>query len=419
MSRSLSVKNFSCIESADIKFSRLTIVIGPQASGKSVLCKLAYFFNSLLSEQFQQIEDGQDIDGFKSYVSTKFTQLFPVSAWGGKKFEIIYEAGQYSVRVQRTSAKSEKIRIYFSEFFEKIFAEAQSAYQKLDSDSRRKGLGARIDAEWSVRRKIMIELRKKMGREFAQYQLFVPAGRSFFTNAGKAIMLLDQGNLVDPIVGRFGRIFANFRERFHYERVGRKAESAEKWQGILGGELRIERDREFVETSDGRKIPFVALSSGQQELLPLFLVLRSWGGPVGIEGPHHIYVEEPEAHLFPSAQSNLVEIFADMMTESGRSLDLILTTHSPYVLAKVNNLVKAGAIGSDSTKSKAVMRVVKRSAWVSSGDLTAYAIIDRKAVSVIDEDGLVDGAYLDSISDEISREFGKLLAIEIGTKGEQ
>lgn len=417
MARGLEVKNFSCITSAKIDFSRLTLIIGPQASGKSVLCKLAYFFNSLLTEQFPQVEDNADLDGFRSYVAAKFVQLFPVSAWGQKKFDISYAAGQYGIRVQRTSAKSEKIKVHFSDFFEKQYEEVRSAYERLRKKSKPSEVGARIEVEWSVRQKLLAELRKKLNRDFAQYQLFIPAGRSFFTNAGKAIMLLDQGNLVDPIVGRFGRIFANYREHFQFGFVERRgADSLLRWRDILGGDLKIERDREFVETPDGRKVPFVALSSGQQELLPLFIVLGAWGLPSKEEGAQHLYIEEPEAHLFPSAQSNLVEIFAEMLNGSGGLFDLVLTTHSPYVLSKVNNLVKAAIVGRNDGASKAVSKVLRKSSWVDAKQLAAYAIVGGKAISIVDEDGLIDGAYLDSISEEISREFGRLLAIELSSE---
>lgn len=417
MSRSLVVSGFSCISSARINFSRLTLIIGPQASGKSVICKLAYFFNQLLTEQFHKIEDNSSLEDFKNHTAQKFMQLFPVSAWGGKKFDIEYCAGDYSVRLQRTSAKSERVKVSFSSFFEILYSEAQEAYRKLRQKSQKNEFSARIDADWSVRGKLIKEIRKKLGRDFAEYQLFIPAGRSFFTNAGKAIMLLDQGNLVDPIVGRFGRIFANFREHYQFGYIERSVRNPEKWREILGGELKTERDLEYVETSDGRRVPFVALSSGQQELLPLFMVLSAWGFSGKDDVVQHLYIEEPEAHLFPSAQSSLVEIFAELLNESEGLLDLVLTTHSPYVLSKFNNLVKAGSVGSEPAKARSVSKLIKRAAWIAEGDLSAYAISEGSAVSVVDDEGLIDGMYLDSISDEISNEFGKLLAFEHSHRG--
>ena len=51
----LQVENFSCIGKADLEIGQITILIGPQASGKSVLSKLAYFFVELVSDQYTEI----------------------------------------------------------------------------------------------------------------------------------------------------------------------------------------------------------------------------------------------------------------------------------------------------------------------------------------------------------------------------
>ena len=44
----LTVNQFSCIEQADVELANLTIIIGPQASGKSVISKLVYFFQETI-----------------------------------------------------------------------------------------------------------------------------------------------------------------------------------------------------------------------------------------------------------------------------------------------------------------------------------------------------------------------------------
>ena len=43
--RKLTVKNFSVIKEAELEFGKITVLIGPQSSGKSLLCKLAHFLS--------------------------------------------------------------------------------------------------------------------------------------------------------------------------------------------------------------------------------------------------------------------------------------------------------------------------------------------------------------------------------------
>jgi predicted ATP-dependent endonuclease of OLD family len=48
--RTLTVENFSVIKHAKLEFGKITVLIGPQSSGKSLLCKLAFFFEQHVSE---------------------------------------------------------------------------------------------------------------------------------------------------------------------------------------------------------------------------------------------------------------------------------------------------------------------------------------------------------------------------------
>ncbi|MFN7218169.1 AAA family ATPase [Microcystis sp.] len=49
-------------------------------------------------------------------------------------------------------------------------------------------------------------------------------------------------------------------------------------------------------------------------------------------------IEEPEAHLFPIAQKHLIELLA-IMVNRNEDNQLIITTHSPYILSVFNNLL--------------------------------------------------------------------------------
>ena len=72
----LSVSKFSCIDEAEIQLGDLTILIGPQASGKSVLSKLIYFcYNIMLQQHFRAIEEEKTLDEFKESVASRFQEM--------------------------------------------------------------------------------------------------------------------------------------------------------------------------------------------------------------------------------------------------------------------------------------------------------------------------------------------------------
>ena len=160
---------------------------------------------------------------------------------------------------------------------------------------------------------------------------------------------------------------------------------------------------------DGRKIPLSLLSSGQQELLPLLAMLPD---RQIYRYKQLLYIEEPEAHLFPSAQSKLVELLANLLSGSRDKINLVITTNSPYVLSKFNNLVLAASLSRSRSKEQ-VARVVPPENWLGRGRLCAYAICEGKLCNITDPDGLINAIYLDDISGAIAEEFDHLLELEI------
>ena len=114
------VKDFSCIKNADLEISPLTLIIGPQASGKSVLSKLVYFFTHIITDFNRYVtEDQLCFDDFEKRISALFFEWFPCSAWGAKRFVIKFELGEFSIYLHRVG-KQNKIKIQFCDKFKEI-----------------------------------------------------------------------------------------------------------------------------------------------------------------------------------------------------------------------------------------------------------------------------------------------------------
>jgi hypothetical protein len=116
----LSVSHFSCLTSAEIELGKFTILIGPQARGKSVLSKLIYFCYGLLNRQFRHIEDGATLESFQDAVVLDFKKWFPPTAWGAHAFSIRFQAGPLEVDFRRGRNPSkfpDRLSVAFSEYF--------------------------------------------------------------------------------------------------------------------------------------------------------------------------------------------------------------------------------------------------------------------------------------------------------------
>ena len=392
----------------------MTIIIGPQASGKSVLCKLSYFFQSLVGDQLRSASERLSYALFKESTRKKFLRWFPLESWGERKFEISFSAGDFQARITRTEYKGKlgnAFRIHLSEPFQTLYETSLEKAEKIAASRK----GSEIDSIipiWEVREAVQKLQMNMLGSDYLDGQLFIPAGRSFFTNIGRAIAVFEQSSTLDPLTIMFGRFFRSHLDSLSRSRQTEMSPSLSRaFLEMLGGELRGPRDEEHISMKDGRKIPLSLLSSGQQELLPLLSMLPDRNSS---RFRQLLYIEEPEAHLFPSAQSKLVELLANIVNSSKDKTSLVITTHSPYVLAKFNNLILAGSLIRNRSREQ-VGKVISPEHWITKGKLCAYAICDGRLRRITDPDGLINAEYLDDISGAIAEEFDQLLELEVGS----
>jgi hypothetical protein len=425
----LTVHDFSCLKHVELQVAPVTVLIGPQGSGKSVTTKLLYFFYDQLTRQYQCAEKGVDLGDFKKEASRQFRTWFPPSAWGPGRFNITFNAGLFTARVLRRWSKgsvTDDVTVTFSEYFYSHYESLLSAYadaQAQDLEATERGIRRSIDRVWAVRDAYESKIAKELGSQYISMQNFVPAGRAFFTSIGRLVAAFDQGSSIDPVTLRFAKLFAILRDRggrIPYRSPNEPDDRDQRavrrtvMNRLFGGEIKFERDLEFVETRDGRQVPFSALSSGQQELLPMWLLI-DYIRDFGIRGRPTgdlVYIEEPEAHLFPSAQNLLMDYLIGSVVSRRENRSLILTTHSPYILSKLNNYLKAGQLGKIKRLAPEVARIISRDCWLTPSRVRAYAIHDGTLENLIDANGLIDGTYIDKVSEDVAAEFEQLLDLQ-------
>ena len=122
-------------------------------------------------------------------------------------------------------------------------------------------------------------------------------------------------------------------------------------------------------------------------------------------------IEEPEQNLFPLAQKDLVEYLVRGANCGDNSL--LLTTHSPYVLAALNNLIYAG----ENNTTEEINKVIGKDIQIKFEDVAAYYFEKGRSVSILDEDlRNIDPQKIDSCSAEINEIYEELEDIVYGLK---
>ena len=119
-------------------------------------------------------------------------------------------------------------------------------------------------------------------------------------------------------------------------------------------------------------------------------------------------LEEPESHLYPQAQSEVAQLLG-MFLNAGNQM--LLTTHSPYILGEINNLLYAGNLA-DQAKEQ-VNCVVAENMQVHSDRTSAYYMDDGRMRDIMDEEiQLIRNSVIDGISDIINDQNEKLVGEE-------
>jgi hypothetical protein len=193
----LTIRNFSCIQSASFVIKRLNVIIGPQGSGKSVTTKLVYFFADLFQRSLRHAEDGMSLSDYKKALQKSFSIWFPVSAWGNERFNITYLDSQLNVRVMRRVSKgvlSDDVTITLSKAFEdsynfvlNLFLEARTA--SLGSVDRELARDT-LEVGWRTRDSARKHFRKSLGANIIQSQTFIPAGRAKYQQFGRKLLTM-------------------------------------------------------------------------------------------------------------------------------------------------------------------------------------------------------------------------------------
>ncbi len=418
MSERLIIHNFAGIKDIDLSLGKINVLIGPQAAGKSICAKSLYYFKSFLNDLFTAVETGQTKRQFDNIFLKKFETYFLAQNIESKDFLLRYEIDDVFIQVDRNHAK---LRLTYSEYFKKELTAWRKTFRAtLDTAENEVQALPRFHIISRMQRQFFHTQAHNLGGIAAYSQIFIPAGRSFFAILQSSIFsFLSTNNAIDPFLTEFGSLYESIKSPRSSYMPRDDAEKQLKNKidaltlSILQGKHVVESGKDVLHLSDGRKISLANSSSGQQEMLPLALILGSipfmrLSGRVG----NVVYIEEPEAHLFPTAQRSIVNLIATIFNESKIPVQYIITTHSPYILAAFNNLIHAGNVSSrlDPDATAELEKIVPEEQCIRSENMRVYSLHNGSSESIIsDETGLISTNLLDTVSDDLAMQFDNIL----------
>ncbi|MDR0641397.1 MAG: ATP-binding protein [Treponema sp.] len=217
------------------------------------------------------------------------------------------------------------------------------------------------------------ELLKIFGGHFPIATTFIPASRA---------ALAFGSDINDDYLKDYNNL-ANILPRF-------KSRSPKLIDHILKANIKIDNGSLWLESEDGRKVPISKASSGQQEIVYVLMLLDKLGNFRYSYGKDHsLFIEEPLAHLYPLEQKQTIELITQIfnsLKEKDNPIRFFITTHSPYILNSMNNILKKGGLiekyGRKTDKINAAINIP----YLFGKDLSAYFIdADGTGKTMLDE----------------------------------
>ena len=86
----IEIKDFVGIKDITIEIKQINILISPQASGKSIIAKLIFYFKNFIFEIINAAKESKNKTELDKDYKLKFEEYFPPSSWGDRDFFIRY-----------------------------------------------------------------------------------------------------------------------------------------------------------------------------------------------------------------------------------------------------------------------------------------------------------------------------------------
>lgn len=363
MNEILTIKKFGPIEDMTLELRAITIFIGDQGTGKSTVAKVL----SVVKQMFDLVleDESKQTFRFKERAFEEQLEIHGLSSYLKKDSFIEYNDSENHFKYA-----DEKIEVNHGK-------------------GERKTKNTRIGE-------------------------FIPANRE------AAILLKDSSNSIISGSTPLPKIFYYFGERI---KNAKKIKKIYNYDEVLDVSYEFSNDRDVIIMKNGKRIMIEDASSGIQSGIPLLLafdhaVESMYPTPNRIyhrRNRPYIIIEEPELNFFPATQKKIMEYFISKIKIS-EEIDyycgLVITTHSPYILTSLNNMMYAYEVGQkDPSGTK---KILDEKYWMNPDDVAAYLLKDGICEDIFDrEEKLIKAEKIDGISGFLNEQFDDLLHLDL------
>ena len=430
----IEISNFGPIKECKMDVNQFTVLTGPQASGKSTIAKTIFFFKSLNDDlvkyfisAFEKNDFSSTVGSYSKILRKKFMDYFGTSRHLSSIFLKYYYSDNIWIDISLEKGTGYITTSFSNKFIEAVkhlTQKVESIYRSIEPKDASLLTSKDLLQMDSRKREFITQITKECNLLFGDDRelMFIPAGRSLLATLADQLQFIQPRRLdflMRTFVERINMLKPMFSQSLNEIIKARKlltqseidmnrTKLAEEIIGkILKGKYQVDKDGEKIYIHNSDK--FVRLnfaSSGQQEALWILLLLFI----IVLEQQNvFVVIEEPEAHLFPEAQKEISALIA--LVSNMQQSQVIITTHSPYILASVNNLILAHKIGKRYPEK--VSAKINKNLWINRDKIFAAMVQSGVVSEIIDpEFDIIQQEQIDSVSRIINEEFDYLYQYE-------
>lgn len=390
--RHLIIRNFGPISEIDINLKRVNVIIGPQSSGKSTVLKVACFCDWM--ERQIEISQAPDYYCNPSFFVKNLVTFHKLEGFMQENTYISYanDALSFEYDAQKGNCifswgrgnkrwKYKRTKIAYIPSERNLVAAIPNWYQV----SMENNNILDFMKEWEFARKTFKNKENIIGLPFAyKYNttnktdnIIMPNGQELnLTNASSGLQSLTPLYImIKYLTGGF------YKEKHIKVEDSMLRDSLEQIVTKACGAMTKEKQQKIV---DNIMTPYRT----------------------------DMYIEEPEAHIFPSTQKDFVYSLVSLLNGKTKH-SCVIATHSPYIMTSFNNLIQAGQIAKESDeKAQKVKERFTTRQLLRYDDVAAFSMHDGQATSILDKEyGLISADALDAASQDISDDFNFLINI--------
>lgn len=399
----LIIKDFGAIKEADIEIKKYNIFIGHTSSGKSTVAKLIAIFNSSLFwtikegdfEMFHKLLEKYNID-FTIHSSTLIQYTNDKYSWeiGLNKFHSNYRDADLMVMANNIPESSYDFILKFIEKKEKddSLKDLIGFLKKIIERN-----GTNISFLELIKPTLLDAISEK------RTPVYIPAERLLISTFSNSIFsLLQAGASIPDCIKDFGSLYEKARVKYKNLDID-----------ILNINVNFSNNGDTVYLKeDDKTLKISQASSGIQSIIPLWTVFNRY---VESLEKQILVIEEPELNLFPTSQYLLVDWIIKKMSQSNGNI--VITTHSPYVLSTIDNLILAQEIlkkKNTPSITRKIKKLIPSMALIDFDDVSSYFFHSNGTVKDIRDRELksLGAEYIDEASNDLGRIFNELCNLE-------